>query len=55
MALDRLFSSEPPIFGISFEPGVTMEDIEATLSHLSSLGVKRYFLGQSFYGKHVNP
>ena len=53
LAMEREFSDEPPIIAIYFEPGVTMEDIEATIAQLSALGVKRYFLGYSFYGKSV--
>ena len=53
LAMQRNFSNDPPIIAIYFEPGVTMEDIEATIAQLSSLGVHRYFLGYSFYGKSV--
>jgi hypothetical protein len=53
LADDHAFSIDDPIWSITFEPGVTMEDLESTLLTIHSLGVKRYFLGSSFYGKLV--
>jgi len=53
LAMEAPFSSSDPIWMISFEPGVTMEDLESTLGQLSELGVKRYFLGFHVYGKVI--
>jgi hypothetical protein len=53
LAEDRAFGIDDSIWAIYFEPGVTMEDLESTLHTFHALGVRRYFLGHSFYGKLV--
>jgi len=52
---ERHFNSGDRIWGIYFEPGVTMDDVQSTLKTMDALGVHRYFLGYSFYGKLVAP
>lgn len=51
--LERRFSDGDPIWTIQFEPGVSSGDLEETVKTLSQLGVKRYFIGYSIYGKTV--
>ena len=53
LAEDRAIGIEDPIWAIYFEPGVTMDDLDSTLHTIHALGVRRYFLGFSFYGKLV--
>ncbi|MES2568906.1 MAG: hypothetical protein V4710_02495 [Verrucomicrobiota bacterium] len=53
LAEDRAFGIDDPIWAIYFEPGVTMEDLDSTLHTIHALGVRRYFLGFSFYGKLI--
>jgi hypothetical protein len=50
---DRAFGIEDPIVRIEFEPGVTIGDLEQTLRDMRRIGVRRFFLGSSFYGKIV--
>ena len=50
---DRAFGIDDPIWAIYFEPGVTMEDLDSTLHRIDALGVRRYFLGTSLYGKLI--
>ena len=49
----RAVGIDDPIWAIYFEPGVTMEDLDSTLQTIHELGVRRYFLGFSFYGKLI--
>ena len=53
LELERHFTDSEPIWAIHFESGVTSDDLEATVETLSKLGVKRYFIGYSIYGKSV--
>ncbi len=53
LALDRSAGINDPIWAIRFEIGVTLEDLELSIKECSALGVKRYFLGSSFYGKSL--
>ena len=54
LALERNFSDSEPLWAINFEAGVTSDDLEATIRELSDLGVKRYFIGNSIYGKVIS-
>jgi hypothetical protein len=53
LAEERALGVEDPIWAIYFEPGVTMEDLNSTLHTIHQLGVHRYILGFSFYGKVI--
>jgi hypothetical protein len=54
LAEDRAFGLDDPIWYVAFEPGVTMDDLDSTLHTIQELGVRRFFLGSSFYGKLVS-
>ena len=41
------------LVAVSFEPGVTIDDLDSTLEYLHSVGVNRYFIGYSYYGKFI--
>lgn len=55
LALERKFfgSDHDSIVAVSFEPGVTIEDLDSTLEYLHGVGVNRYFIGYSNYGKFI--
>jgi hypothetical protein len=53
LAEDRVLEITGPIWSIDFEPGVTMDDLDATIQKLTKLGVERYFIGSFVYGKSV--
>lgn len=52
--LSKSFYGEPPVFALTFEAGVTSDELESTISDLSELGVPNVFLGHTFYGKSVD-